>query len=71
MLNFSVVTCTCTVLRQGETAHLRSSWAQVQTMIQVIMDTQPNGSAGARDMSRKETVDRIAQDLYGKARRVT
>ena len=39
----------------------------MQTAIQIIMDTQPKGSAAAGGMSREETVDRIAEDLLGKA----
>ena len=41
---------------------------QVQTGIQIIMDTQPKGGAAAGGTSREEAVDRIAEDLLAKAR---
>ena len=44
---------------------------QVQTGIQIIMDTQPKGGAAAGGTSREEAVDRIAEDLLAKARLLT
>ena len=41
---------------------------QVQTAVQLIMDTQPKGGAAVGSMSREEMVDHIAEDLLGKAR---
>ena len=41
---------------------------QVQTGMQIIMDTQPKGGAAAGGTSREEAVDRIAEDLLAKAR---
>ncbi len=47
--------------------HSRNARAQVQTAVQLIMDTQPKGGAAGGGMSREETVDHIAEDLLGKA----
>ena len=39
---------------------------QVQSAVQIIMDTQPKGAGGGGGLSREEIVDRICEDLLSK-----
>ena len=39
---------------------------QVQSGVQIIMDTQPKGAGGGGGLSREEIVDRICEDLLSK-----
>ncbi len=54
--------------RRSDAGSELNGCAQVQTGIQIIMDTQPKGGAPAGGTSREEAVDRIAEDLLAKAR---
>lgn len=41
---------------------------QVQSGVQIIMDTQPKGGGGGTGLSREEVVDHICEDLLSKVR---